>query len=130
MQPKQINAPTSAVFLRPCSLNLVNNFIKRLSNSGETARNNFRIKKGNDKQYSFTTVTHTILAPSFLGIFWSSYLISLIYPKFRQDHLLQNQIGMFLVGVCSLSVGDVTLLPGWIRVAFLVRQPVLDLISD
>ena len=34
--------------------NLVNNFIKRLSNRGETARNNFWMKKGNDKQYSFT----------------------------------------------------------------------------
>jgi len=74
--------------------------------------------------------THPILAPSFLGMFWSSYLISLIHPKFRQDHLLQNQIVMFLLGVCSLSAGDVTLLPGWIRAAFNVRQHVLDLISD
>ena len=37
---------------------------------------------------------------------------------------------MLLIGVCSLSAGDVTLLPRWIRVAILVRQPILDLISD
>ena len=27
---------------------------------------------------------------------------------------------MLLIGVCSLSAGDVTLLPSWIRVAILV----------
>ena len=46
----------------------------------------------------------------------------------------QKHIGLTLrtdlLPAHSGSAGDVTLLPSWIRVAILARQPIPDLVSD
>ena len=78
--------------------NLVNNFVKRLSNGGESSRDNYRFEKWQRSTilfYYFGRVT-TKLIPQYANLFRRCFC-SCIHPHSWQYDLIQNEISILLV---------------------------------
>ena len=78
--------------------NLVNDFVKRLSNGGESSRdyNRFEKRQGSTILFYYFGRVTTKLIPQYVNLF-RRCLCSCIHPHSWQYDLLQNEISMLLV---------------------------------